>query len=95
MTFINQGTDQVDGMIINQVGIAQAAGSDVQYADPRLIYDNTPDGQGHGVCTAKPWINGLHVTHNGRSLGRLLESFHPNKSGQSAFADAIQLVAGA
>jgi GDSL-like Lipase/Acylhydrolase family len=95
MTFINQGTDQVDTMIISQVGIAQAAGSDVQYADPRLIYDNTPDGQGHGVCTAKPWINGLHVTHNGVGAKPAPESFHPNKPGQSAFADAIQLAAGA
>ena len=95
MKFINQGVDQLDTMIESQVGIAQSAGSNVQYVDPRLIYDATPNGEGHGVCTAKPWINGLHVTHNGLGAKPAPESFHPNKSGQAAFADAIQLAAGA
>jgi peptidoglycan hydrolase-like protein with peptidoglycan-binding domain len=87
--FLNNGVDQVDTEIIGQVAQAEAAGVNVRFIDPRLLFDN--GGQGHGVCSAHPWLNGLHLTPNGyRVLGPALESFHPNPTGQAEFAQAIQ-----
>ena len=89
--FINGGADKVDAEIISQVKEAQQAGTDVEYIDPRPIFDDTANKQGHGVCSKHPWINGIHLTHNGINGAKVApESFHPNSSGQAAFADAIQ-----
>jgi len=83
--FINGGVDQLDAEIIAQAEQAQAAGVNVTYVDPRLLYDG--GGQGHGVCSDHPWINGLHLETDGNPAA---ESFHPNPAGQAAFAEAIQ-----
>ena len=83
--FINAGVDQLDTEIISHVEEARAAGVNVTYIDPRLRFDD--GGQGHGVCSDHPWINGLHLHFDGQPAP---ESFHPNAAGQAAFADAIQ-----
>ena len=83
--FINSGVDQLDTEIIAQVEQAQAAGVNVTYIDPRLLFDS--GGQGHGVCSDHPWINGLHV---GTDRKPAPESFHPNAYGQEAFEEAMQ-----
>lgn len=83
--FINSAADQLDAEIIAQVEQAQAAGVKVTYIDPRLLFDG--GGQGHGVCSDQPWINGLHLATNGTPAP---ESFHPNADGQAAFEEAIQ-----
>ena len=83
--FINNGVDQLDAEIIAQVEQAQGAGVNVTYSDPRLLFDD--GGQGHGVCSDHPWINGLHLETNGTPAP---ESFHPNAAGQAAFEKGIQ-----
>jgi hypothetical protein len=89
--FINNGVDALDKEIVQQIQVAQAAGVDVTGVDPRSQYA-TPNGQGHGVCSDQPWINGIHLTHNGNHVAKAApESFHPNSLGQAAFADAFQL----
>ena len=82
--FINSGVDQLDAEIIGQVQQAQAAGVNVKYIDPRLLFDD--GGQGHGVCSAHPWLNGVHLETNANPAP---ETFHPNADGQTAFAQAI------
>jgi lysophospholipase L1-like esterase len=47
--------------------------------------DVEDDFAGHGVGSSSPWINGL-------SLLRQHESFHPNSTGQAAYATAIRAV---
>ncbi len=83
--FINNGVDQLDAEIIGQVAQAEAAGVNVRYIDPRLLFD--AGGQGHGVCSDHPWFNGVHLETNGSAAP---ETFHPNPTGQAAFAQAIQ-----
>jgi lysophospholipase L1-like esterase len=83
--FIDSGADQLDAEIISQVEQAQSAGAKVTYIDPRLLFDG--GGQGHGVCSDHPWVNGLHLNLDGTPAP---ESFHPNADGQAAFAEAIQ-----
>ena len=83
--FINGGVDRLDAQIIAQAEQARAAGGNVTYIDPRPAFDD--GGQGHGVCSAHPWINGLSL-QNYRAPAA--ESFHPDAARQAAFAAAVQ-----
>jgi choice-of-anchor C domain-containing protein len=89
--FINHGVDLLDAEIIEEAGIARAAGADVVIADPRPFFDKTSNQQGHGICSNHPWINGIHITRS-RTFPYLMaapETSHPNKSGHLAFEEAI------
>ncbi|GAA1665435.1 SGNH family lipase [Glycomyces endophyticus] len=60
--------------LLAETTAAVAADHGFDFADPRAAFD------GHGVCSADPWI--LGYTGN-------LESFHPNAAGQAAYADVV------
>jgi lysophospholipase L1-like esterase len=60
--------------LLAETTAAVAADHGFDFADPREAFD------GHGVCSADPWI--LGYTGN-------LESFHPNAAGQAAYADVV------
>ncbi|MFJ4100080.1 SGNH/GDSL hydrolase family protein [Amycolatopsis japonica] len=64
-TALNDGADELSKVISERV---RAAG--LTYEDVRDDFD------GHGVCSAKPWMNGL-------VLRNIVESYHPNKAGQA------------
>ncbi|MDA1358905.1 SGNH/GDSL hydrolase family protein [Glycomyces luteolus] len=51
-----------------------AADHGFDFADPRAAFE------GHGVCSADPWILGYTGT---------LESFHPTAAGQDAYTDVV------
>jgi lysophospholipase L1-like esterase len=60
--------------LLAETTAAVAADHGFDFADPREAFD------GHGVCSADPWI--LGYTGN-------LESFHPNAAGQAAYAEVV------
>ena len=89
MQWINAGVDKIDSKIMAEVKIAHDAGYDVAAVDPRPAFDDNAGGAspgGHGVCSAKPWFNGLILDGAHPSP----YSFHPNKTGQVAFAAAMK-----
>ncbi|WP_158630327.1 SGNH/GDSL hydrolase family protein [Glycomyces terrestris] len=60
--------------LLAETTAAVAADHGFDFADPRAAFD------GHGVCSADPWI--LGYTGN-------VESFHPNAAGQDAYTDVV------
>jgi hypothetical protein len=89
MQFINRGVDTLDEKIKAEVALIKATGVDIQAVDSRPDFDDTASGAspgGHGVCSKHPWINGL-IT-KGTDLSPY--SFHPNATGQGAFAAEIE-----
>jgi hypothetical protein len=58
--------------------------ADVNFVPVKSIF--SANG-GHEVCSSEPWIKGFN-------LSNLMESFHPNASGQQAYADALQAAIG-
>jgi lysophospholipase L1-like esterase len=69
---LNAGADDLAGIIEDR---AQAAG--FTFADVRSRFD------GHGVCSASPWINGLTILPP-------TDSFHPNAAGyRSGYLPAL------
>jgi hypothetical protein len=89
MVWINQGVDQLDSKIINEVQLAKKDGVNIDYVDPRPAWsdtDNNASPGGHGVCTKEPWMNGLIL----KGLGPSVYSFHPNIGGQFEFYAAIR-----
>lgn len=60
---------------------AQVRSHHFTFVDPRA------DFTGHAICDADPWLNNLTYPVN--------ESFHPNVSGQTAYADLVLAAVGA
>ncbi|WP_211228715.1 SGNH/GDSL hydrolase family protein [Glycomyces tenuis] len=60
--------------LLAETTAAVAADHGFGFADPRAAFD------GHGVCSADPWILGYVGT---------LESFHPNAAGQDGYTDVV------
>jgi lysophospholipase L1-like esterase len=60
--------------LLAETTAAVAADHGFDFADPRAAFE------GHGVCSADPWILGYTGT---------LESFHPNAAGQDAYTDVV------
>ena len=60
--------------LLSETTAAVAADHGFDFADPRAAFE------GHGVCSADPWILGYVGT---------LESFHPNATGQDAYTDVV------
>ncbi|WP_438297136.1 SGNH/GDSL hydrolase family protein [Streptomyces sp. HUAS TT7] len=92
INWLNQTVDTADKKIEDEVAAVRQTGVNIEAVDPRPLFDNpsTTGGQGHGVCsTHGVWFNGLHI----KGFDSAPESFHPNKQGQQAFADALQLAA--
>ena len=58
----------------------------VAVANGAVFVDVEDDFAGHGVGSSSPWINDV------KYLFRSYESFHPNASGQAAYATAIRAV---
>jgi len=95
MVWLNQGVDQLDAKIISEVRIAQKAGLNISYVDPRPDWSDTSGNAspgGHGVCTTQPWINGLILqpTLAWLPVKPSVYSFHPNALGQQEFAALIE-----
>ncbi len=95
ISLFNSLTDQLDNMIMGQVRIARNTGMDIDWADPRPVYE------GHGIrcigneaeSSSTPWINGLTI--DGTVLTPVSAkpspfSFHPNAIGQQQFATLIR-----
>jgi len=55
---------------------ARARAHGFLYVDVRSAFT------GHAICSASEWLNGLSLP--------LMESFHPNREGQAAYADLVQ-----
>ncbi|WP_328467763.1 SGNH/GDSL hydrolase family protein [Actinoplanes sp. NBC_00393] len=72
---LNEGADNLDEIIKERVA---AAG--FTFVDVREAFE------GHGVCSAAPWIHGVR--------DQLAESFHPTADGQKAYATALTAVTG-
>lgn len=58
----------------------------VAVANGAVFVDVEDDFAGHGVGSSSPWINDV------KYLLRTYESFHPNPTGQAAYATAIRAV---
>ncbi|MFD4640694.1 SGNH/GDSL hydrolase family protein [Lentzea sp. NPDC058436] len=67
---LNDAADQLSGEIAKA---AERAGA--RYVDVREAFAH------HGVCSPKPWINGL--------TNPTADSYHPNKAGQAAYFQAL------
>lgn len=72
--------DEVDAetVVLNDVIESVAVANDAVFVD---VED---DFAGHGLGSSSPWINGIRVPFE--------ESFHPNATGQAAYATAIRAV---
>ena len=89
MTWINQGVDQLDSKILDEINLAKQAGLNITAADPRGAFADTDSGVspgGHGVCSEYPWFNAL-IIHTGQVSPF---SFHPNAAGQIAFENVVK-----
>jgi hypothetical protein len=95
----NKGVDQIDRIIVDEIAKARAHGvTDIVAADPRPAFSDGKWG-GHGLCSSKEWINTVSVGPGTKKKisgpGPRPESYHPNKKGQGAFADAmLQVIRG-
>ncbi|MDX5319264.1 MAG: SGNH/GDSL hydrolase family protein [Actinomycetes bacterium] len=80
---------QVSDAINNSLNEAVAAGVE-QAGDPDAVFvDVAPAFEGHDLCAADPWINGVVLSGGSASVN----SFHLNAAGERAYADAL-LAAG-
>lgn len=70
---LRSGTESLNGAIEN------AATS----VDRVTYVDQVGPFEGHGRCSADPWLNGFKVRP------RVLASFHPNEAGHRSSADAV------
>jgi lysophospholipase L1-like esterase len=87
--WINTGTDRLDARIIEEIKVAQAAGANVTWADPRPVFDDNAAGAspgGHGIGSNQPWVYGIKL----RGTSPRPYSFHPNTQGQQAFARVVK-----
>jgi lysophospholipase L1-like esterase len=74
-TIINEGADLLAQVISARAGVAGAA-----FVDTRSTF------AGHGVCSARPWVNGI---------GALTGAYHPNATGyRSGYLAALTSVTG-
>ena len=65
------------GNLLDQVEQHAAAAAGVDFVDVRRAF------AGHGLCSSDPYMNALLLDH------LQTESFHPNASGQAAYASAL------
>ena len=72
-TLLNQAADRLNAVTAS---VARARG--FRFADPRAAFT------AHGLCSSTRWINPFV-----REEGGIRGSFHPNLSGQQAYADVI------
>jgi hypothetical protein len=81
MAWINLKIRQFDNVIQNAVKQAAATGANVGYVDVYNAFDK------HELCTASPDMNAAIVSLDPQVVAG---SFHPNQSGQTAFATAVE-----
>jgi uncharacterized protein YecT (DUF1311 family) len=82
--WLHDGVDYLDAHIMQEVATARSAGVDIQTVDSRPLFD-----QGHGLCGAQSWFNGLMTKHTNVEPG----SFHPSALGQNGFATLLEAAA--
>jgi peptidoglycan hydrolase-like protein with peptidoglycan-binding domain len=88
MKWLNSQVDLVDDTISSE---AKVAGGQISIVDPRPLWNGT-SGSGHGLCgIGSTWLNGLILATNKWGAGPDQESFHPNVSGQEAFAESFPI----
>jgi lysophospholipase L1-like esterase len=80
--WIDRLVDQGNAKIAAAVRVARLSGGNVFYVG---VVD---DFAGHELCTDDPWLHGLKLSvHEGLNL--VQGSYHPTRSGQRAYAEAI------
>lgn len=76
---------QVSDAINNSLNEAVAAGVELA-GDPQAVFvDVAPAFEGHDLCAADPWINGVVLSGGSASVN----SFHLNAAGERGYADAL------